>query len=512
MPPRNQTNEKPRDRRGTVKRLLTYLWDFKWLMLLAIALTVLSNLFQLIGPTLSAGAIDAVEGGVGRVDFETVFYYARLMALFFVASSLLGYALAVLMIQLSQKIVYKMRAQVFDKLMALPVSFFDRNQTGDILSRISYDIDTVNASLSNDVTQILTSLITVFGSLIMMLRLSPALVGVFAVTVPASVLLTRYMTRRVRPLFSLRSRRLAELNGFVEEMASGLNTIRAYGREDVVLSRFDQHNERAVEAYYQADYYGSMTGPSVNFINNLSLSLISVFGALMYLAGALTLGDVSAFVLYSRKFSGPINEAANIFSEMQSALAAAERVFNLLDEPVETPDRPDARALAATRGQVDMREVSFGYTQARLVLKQLSLIARPGSLVAIVGETGSGKTTLINLLMRFYDVTGGSIEIDGGDIRDLKRKSLRGAFAMVLQDSWLFSGTVYENIALPRYFLISYSTKQEISSVFLRFFGRIASVLAYPTATTTRTRPPLRGTIFFNFSSWNQPRIQVERP
>ena len=189
MPPRNQTNEKPRDRRGTVKRLLTYLWDFKWLMLLAIALTVLSNLFQLIGPTLSAGAIDAVEGGVGRVDFETVFYYARLMALFFVASSLLGYALAVLMIQLSQKIVYKMRAQVFDKLMALPVSFFDRNQTGDILSRISYDIDTVNASLSNDVTQILTSLITVFGSLIMMLRLSPALVGVFAVTVPASVLL-----------------------------------------------------------------------------------------------------------------------------------------------------------------------------------------------------------------------------------------------------------------------------------------------------------------------------------
>lgn len=447
MPPRNQTNEKPRDRRGTVKRLLTYLWDFKWLMLLAIALTVLSNLFQLIGPTLSAGAIDAVEGGVGRVDFETVFYYARLMALFFVASSLLGYALAVLMIQLSQKIVYKMRAQVFDKLMALPVSFFDRNQTGDILSRISYDIDTVNASLSNDVTQILTSLITVFGSLIMMLRLSPALVGVFAVTVPASVLLTRYMTRRVRPLFSLRSRRLAELNGFVEEMASGLNTIRAYGREDVVLSRFDQHNERAVEAYYQADYYGSMTGPSVNFINNLSLSLISVFGALMYLAGALTLGDVSAFVLYSRKFSGPINEAANIFSEMQSALAAAERVFNLLDEPVETPDRPGAIALAATRGQVDMREVSFGYTQARLVLKQLSLIARPGSLVAIVGETGSGKTTLINLLMRFYDVTGGSIEIDGDDIRDLKRKSLRGAFAMVLQDSWLFSGTVYENIA-----------------------------------------------------------------
>lgn len=447
MPRNDNPREKPRDPKKVMIRLGRYMLRYKWLLLIAIILSFGSNLLQLVGPMLSGYAINAIEPGPGHVDFQQVFHYAGLMLCFFAISSLLGYVLSILMIHISQKIVFNMRKDVFNKLMELPVSFFDKYQTGDILSRISYDIDTVNTSLSNDLVQILTSVITVVGSLAMMISLSPKLVLVFAVTVPMSVIFTRYMTRKVRPLFRNRSAKLGELNGFVEEMVSGQKTIRAYNSEQVIIGRFDNFNDAAVEAYYKADYYGSMTGPSVNFINNLSLSLISVFGALMYLGGQLTLGNVSSFVLYSRKFSGPINEAANILSELQSASAAAERIFRLLDEPVEPADASGAIELKHDGGEVRVENVDFGYERGKLVLQNLSLLAAPGKLIAIVGPTGSGKTTLINLLMRFYDPNSGVIKIDGTDIKELTRSSLRGSFAMVLQDTWLFNGTIYENIA-----------------------------------------------------------------
>ena len=447
MPRNDNPREKPRDPKKVMIRLGRYMLRYKWLLLIAIILSFGSNLLQLVGPMLSGYAINAIEPGPGHVDFQQVFHYAGLMLCFFAISSLLGYVLSILMIHISQKIVFNMRKDVFNKLMELPVSFFDKYQTGDILSRISYDIDTVNTSLSNDLVQILTSVITVVGSLAMMISLSPKLVLVFAVTVPMSVIFTRYMTREVRPLFRNRSAKLGELNGFVEEMVSGQKTIRAYNSEQAIIGRFDNFNDAAVEAYYKADYYGSMTGPSVNFINNLSLSLISVFGALMYLGGQLTLGNVSSFVLYSRKFSGPINEAANILSELQSASAAAERIFRLLDEPVEPADASGAIELKHDGGEVRVENVDFGYERGKLVLQNLSLLAAPGKLIAIVGPTGSGKTTLINLLMRFYDPNSGVIKIDGTDIKELTRSSLRGSFAMVLQDTWLFNGTIYENIA-----------------------------------------------------------------
>ena len=446
MPPRGKI-ERPQDRRGVILRLLRYMMRYKGMLFLAVALTVSSNLLQLVGPTLCGLAIDAVEGGPGHVDFARVFLYAGWMVAFYAASSVLSFALSLLMIRISQRITRQMRKDVFDRLMELPVSYFDRTQTGDILSRISYDIDTVNASLSSDLVQILTSLITVVGALLMMIRLSPKLVLVFCVTVPASILLTRYMTGKVRPLFRRRSASLGELNAFVEEMVSGQRTLRAYRREQNVQARFAEKNEDAVQSYYRAEYYGSMVGPCVNLINNISLSLISVMGALLYLAGGITLGNVSSFVLYSRKFSGPINEAANILSELQSACAAAERVFRLIDEPQEPADAQNAWPLRCERGEVRVKDLSFGYDRDRLILKNVNLVAKPGSLVAIVGPTGAGKTTLINLLMRFYDPQQGAIEIDGQNTRDVTRKSLRGAFAMVLQETWLFGGTIYENIA-----------------------------------------------------------------
>ena len=441
---------KPQNRKKVLLRLWTYLFQHKWMILAALLLTFTSNLLALLGPMLSGLAIDYIGTAPGEANFPMVFYYCGLMLLFYIISSALSYLLSVLMIRLSQKVVYQMRKDLFDKLVELPVSFFDSHQTGDIISRISYDIDTVNASLSNDLLQIATSVITVVGSLIMMLFISPILVLVFAVTIPVSILFTRYMTTRVRPLFRKRSAKLGELNGFVEEIISGQKTTKSYHQEETMIGRFDVKNGDAVQAYYEADYYGSMIGPSVNFINNLSLALISVFGALLYLAGNLTPGNLSSFVLYSRKFSGPINEMANIISELQSACAAAERVFRLIDEEPEPADAPGAFTLPETAGDVRMEHIRFGYDPEKIIIHDLNLHAKPGSLVAIVGPTGAGKTTIINLLMRFYDPQEGRILMDGHDSRNITRKSLRAAYTMVLQDTWLFNGTIYENIAFSR--------------------------------------------------------------
>lgn len=439
--------EKPKNRKGTILRLGIYLFQYKYWLFLALILTVGSNLLSLVGPMLSGYAIDAIEPGLGKVVFERVFYYAGLMVLFYFLSSALSYVLSVLMIHISRKVVYQMRQDVFHKLLDLPVGYFDTHQTGDIISRISYDIDTVNTSLSNDLIQILTTIITVVGALAMMVAISPRLVLIFAVTVPLSIVLTKYITGKTRPMFRLRSKKLGELNGFVEEMISGQKTLKAYNQEQNTIDRFDTKNEEAVEAYYRAEYYGSVTGPAVNFVNNLSLSLVSVFGALLFLIGKMSVGNISSFVLYSRKFSGPINEAANIVAELQSALAAAERVFHMMDELPEPADCDNAQVLHKVQGEVCLEHVAFGYVENTPIIKDLNLHAKPGRLIAIVGPTGAGKTTLINLLMRFYDINDGRISVDGKDITEVTRESLRRAYAMVLQDTWLFQGTVFENIA-----------------------------------------------------------------
>ncbi len=450
MSPEAEQKTKKRYSSRTILNLAKYMLQYKWLLSAALVCTLGSNLFALIGPKLTGLCIGAIEPGRGKVDFGQVGVYAAWMAGFYVLSAVMSYGLQVLMLTVSRKVVYRMRQDVFEKLMTLPVGYFDVHQTGDVISRISYDIDTVNASLSNDLVQLLTTVITVAGALVMMLTISPRLVLVFAFTVPLSIVTTRYITGKTRPLFSLRSAKLGELNGFVEEMITGQKTLKAYGREAYTQGRFDGKNREAVEAYYRAEYYGSIVGPCVNFINNLSLSLISVFGALLYLAGHMSIGSISSFVLYSRKFSGPINEAANIFSELQSALAAAERVFRLLEEEPEPADMPGAAELSDVRGEVELKHVRFGYIPGKTVIHDLSFRAEPGRLIAIVGPTGAGKTTLINLLMRFYDPESGEILVDGGRSRSFTRDSLRQAYAMVLQDTWLFYGTIYENLAYGR--------------------------------------------------------------
>ncbi len=431
-------------------RLGKYMFQFRWGYLAALALSVLSNLLSLIGPKLSGRAIDAIGIRTGAVDFDAVIRYCLLMLAAYAVSSVMAYCLQIVMINLSRGIVRRMREDIFAKLMKMKVSYFHVTQTGDIISRISYDIDTINATLSTDLVQIASSVVTVVGSLVMMLSISPRLCLVFAVTVPLSILTTTKMANLFRPLFRARSGKLGELNGYAEECLSGQKTVRAYSEEPVMIERFAGRNKIAADAYFKADYYGTMVGPTVNFINNISLALVSVFGSLLFLAGGISIGDVSSFVLYSRKFSGPINESANIINELQSAAAAAERVFRLLDEAEESPDVPDAFVFGKdgpVAGQVDAEAVNFGYTPERRVIHDLTLHVKPGMTAAIVGPTGAGKTTIISLLMRFYDPDTGEIRLDGQAIAEANRSSVRRSYTMVLQDTWLFSGTIADNIA-----------------------------------------------------------------
>ena len=439
--------ERPVQPAGQVlRRLWTYMRPHLWGLLLAAALSILGNVIGLVGPRLSGRAIDAILGE-GGVDFPNVFRYALWMVGCYALSGAMTYALSRLMIRISRSIVFDMRRDAFNRLVSLPVSYFDRHQPGDVISRISYDIDTINTSLTHDLVQMAASLVTVVGSLLMMLSITPLLVLVFAVTIPLSMAVTRYRAKRVRPLFRERSAKLGAMNGFIEEITAGLKTIRAYGREEAFTRRFDGKNDEAVDAFYRADRVACINGPIVNCINNLSLALISFFGILLYMGGRVTLGNISSFVLYSRKFSGPINEFANIISDLQSALAAAERVFRLIDEEPEPADDPEARAMDDVRGHVEAQALRFSYEPGREILHGVDFVAPPGKVVAIVGETGCGKTTLINLLMRFYDADSGRITLDEHPIRSLPRADLRRAYTMVLQDTWLFYGTIRENIA-----------------------------------------------------------------
>ena len=453
--PANQKSKK-----GIFLRLSKYVLQQWPLFVLALALTLGANQLSLLGPKYSGAAIDAVGAATG-VDFPTVWKNVALMLGCYVISALLSYALSVSMIHLSQRIIYKMRKQVFEKLTTLPVNFFDTHATGDIISHLSYDIDTINSTLSHDLIQVMTSIYTVVGSLIFMWHISKPMILIFAITVPVSILFTRYRTRVVRPLFRKRAKQYGVLNGYAEEMLTGTRTIAAYGRQEEISSRFNRINDTTMDAFYKAEYHGTMLFPTINLINNLSLTLVAVMGGILYMYSQngtflassvffITLGGVAQFVQYSRKFAGPINEFSNILHEFQSAFSAAERVFAILDEQPEPADAPDAQALTDVRGDVALQDVTFGYTADKTILKQVSVTARQGQTVAIVGPTGAGKTTVINLLMRFYDPQSGQITIDGIPSLKLKRRDLRRAFTMVLQDTWLFRGTIYENIVYGR--------------------------------------------------------------
>ena len=440
-------SNKPVDKKKTLLRLWRYLGRSRYLLLAAIFLSVAGSALALYGPKLSGIALDAVDLGEGNVELSVVWRCAFWMVVCYCLSAVLTYLLRIAMAYLSRDVATHMRRDIFANMMGLPVGFYDKNQAGDIISILTYDVDTVNTTISADAVQILQSVVTVAVSFLMMLSIAPVLVLIFCVTVPVTFLFSKWYAGWTRKLFRVRSKKLGALNGFVEEMLTAHTTTCAYGRENAVLREFDEKNDEAIKAYTVAEANGTMNGPIVNFISNISLSLVCLFGAVLFYRGQVTLGNLSSFIQYSRKFSGPVNEIANIFADLQSAIAAAERVFALIDAQPEKEDAPDAVELETVSGDVKFEQVDFSYLPEKPIIKKLDIHAAPGSLTAIVGHTGAGKTTIINLLMRFYDVDGGRILLDGQDIRNITRKSLRKAYTMVLQDTWLFNGTIFENIA-----------------------------------------------------------------
>jgi len=440
----NDGTQKAKNVKAVLKRLWYYLTYYKSKLILALVLTILANVLSLVGPYLTGKTIDAMGD---TVDFQKVYIYAGLMVVFYLISALLNYLLSIAMVKISQSVVYKMRKDLFEKLNKVKISFFDHQQTGDIISRMSYDIDNINTSLATDVINILQSIVTLIISFVMMLLMSPILVLVFILTIPLSITITKVLSKIVKKKYSIRNRKLGELNGFAEEMITGQRTIQSYVQEQNVLARFDDINEEAAEASYQAGYYGTTVGPSVNFVSNLSVALVGVFGGILYFKSLISIGNLTAFTLYSRRFSGPINQMSSVFADIQSALAAAERVFAVLDAPEEDVDDEDVISDIDIKGDVTIKHLNFGYVENEPILKDVSYEAPQGKVVAIVGETGAGKTTLVNLLMRFYEAGRNSIYIDGNDIYTIRRSELRKSFSMVLQDTWVFHGTILENIA-----------------------------------------------------------------
>lgn len=455
---RGGVKQRPKNAKGALRRIVGYLAQFRFVVLLLLICSFLSNIGNLLGPSFSGKAINAASAGPGNVDLALVKHYALLMLIAYVGSNVVNFFVNFGMTRVSRRVAENMRRDVFNKLMVLPVGYFDRNQAGDILSRVSYDIDVVCTSLSTDLVSILTSLVTVVGSFIMMCTVSIPLVACMVFTLPLALFFTRYMSRKTRPLYSKRSAAYGKMNGFAEEMFTGQKTILAYAQEDDICNQFSTINQEAAEAYKNADGLGVITGPTIGLINNIGLSAIGLGGALLYLKGVVNLGQISSFVLYCRKFNGPINEIANIINEIFSALAASERVFQLLDEPEEAKDIYGAVELRGCRGQVEAEHVSFGYTPGKTILHDLNMKAEPGQTVAIVGPTGAGKTTIINLLMRFYDPDSGCIRVDGRENREYTMASLRWNYAMVLQDTWVFQGTIFDNIAYGK----EGATKEEV--------------------------------------------------
>jgi ATP-binding cassette subfamily B multidrug efflux pump len=404
------------------------------------------------GETRQADMLAATDVIPGHgVDFGALQRALLVVVVVYLLASLFAWAQAYLMAGVAQRVIFTLREEVDHKLGRLPLPYFDQHARGDLLSRVTNDIDNISTTLQQSLTQSITSLCTVFGVLVLMLWISPLLALISLVTVPLSMVVTMLIAKRSQPQFAAQWRWTGALNGHVEEMYSGHNLVKLYGRQEHAQQVFDETNDKMYQASFRAQFISGIIMPAMNFIGNLNYVGIAVIGGFRVASGSMTLGDVQAFVQYSRQFTMPIAQLASLANLVQSGIASAERVFALLDEPEESPDPAQPARLGgdsngAVRGHVEFDRISFRYSPDVPLIDDLSLEARPGQTVAIVGPTGAGKTTLVNLLMRFYELDGGRILLDGVDTRDVTRDELRGTFGMVLQDAWLFGGTIRDNI------------------------------------------------------------------
>ena len=455
--------EKPKDFAGTAKRLLGYFLPQKFLLLVVLVAAIIGTVFNVVGPKILGLATTELFNGL-KADYEAALrhvpgpgvnftYIAHILLILvglYVISAIFLYVQQYVMAGVSQKTVYRLRKQVEEKLNRLPLKYFDSRTHGEIMSRAVNDMDNISSTLQQSVTQLITSAVTLIGVMILMLTISPLLSLVVVLTIPLSLLVTVGIAKRSQTYFRDQQRALGVLNGHVEEMYTGHKIVTAFGHEEDSVATFTNLNENLYQAGWRAQFMSGMIMPLMRSIGNLGYVFVAVVGGIMLTQGAITIGNVQAFFQYAQQFTQPITQLANFTNVIQSTMASAERIFELLDETEQTPEVVDAVATAAfhaSSGTVNFEHVRFGYQPDAILMEDMNIDVQPGQMIAIVGPTGAGKTTLVNLLMRFYEVNGGEILVHGVDITQIKRGDLRRTFGMVLQDTWLFHGTIRDNIA-----------------------------------------------------------------
>lgn len=452
-------SRRAKDFKGTARRLVRYLRPKAGPLFVVCLFAALSTLFRILTPKvmgkattkLFEGLLQRMQGSSGSlIDYGYISRILLILAGLYLLSALFNYLQNYIMAGVAQSIVYNLRKEVQDKMNRLPLKFFDGKAHGEILSIVVNDVDNVSSTLQQSLTQIISAVVTLIGVLVLMLSISPLLTLITLITLPFTVLVTTKVAGRSRKYFAAQRQTLGELNGHVEEMYGGHRIVKAYGRETASIEKFSDINDNLYENSWKAQFLSGIMRPLIGFVHNIGYVLVSVAGGVLVMRGSIEIGDIQAFNTYSRQFTQPITQTANIANIIQSTVASAERVFELLDEEEEIPDPENPKVIEDPKGEVEFRNVCFRYKPDEPLIENMNLHVKPGEVVAIVGPTGAGKTTVVNLLMRFYEIDSGAILIDGVDTRDMRREDLRELFGMVLQDTWLFHGTIKENIAYGR--------------------------------------------------------------
>ena len=454
---RGPTFEKPKDFKGTFKKLLKYLMQFKAACVVVVIAALCSTLFNVVGPKILGMATTELFAGVqhklqgtGGIEFGVIGKILAFTLAIYLASSAFSFIQGWLMTGISQKICFRLRADISKKIDRMPMKYFESHTVGEVLSRITNDIDTLGQGLNQSITQLITSVVTVAGIIIVMLTINPLLTVIAVLVVPLSAALMLVVMKKSQPYFKRQQSSLGEINGQIEETFSGQNVVKAFNREDAVIAEFEKTNGELYESAWKSQFLAGLMQPVMIFVGNIGYAVVAAAGAALAIRGTIKVGDIQAFVQYVKNLTQPISMLAQVSNMLQSMAAAAERVFEFLDEEEETADVADHAPIDDIKGDVEFSHVRFGYNEDKVVIKDFSSKVSAGQTVAIVGPTGAGKTTIVKLLMRFYDVNGGSIKVDGTDIRDFRRADLRKLFGMVLQDTWLFKGTIMENIRYGR--------------------------------------------------------------
>ncbi|MCH1966992.1 ABC transporter ATP-binding protein [Paraclostridium sordellii] len=462
------STQKAKDFKGTLKRLIMYLKTYKSSIILVIIAAILSSIFSIISPKILGQATTKIFEGVmlkakgqGGIDFAFIYKILIILVILYIISSIFNYMQQYIIVSVAQKTVYDMRQDIYNKLNRLPLNYFDTHTYGEVLSKVTNDIDNISSTLQQSMTQLITSIVTIVGVVIMMLTISPIMTLVTVLTIPLGILFVKPIISRSQSYFIKQQNIIGNLNGHIEEVYTGHEIIKSFNREKKSIDTFRDINIKLYENSWKAQFMSGMMMPIMNFVSNIGYVFVSVIGAVLVTKGRIKIGDIQAFIQYTKQFSQPISQTANIANIIQSTVASAERIFELLDEKELIPDIEKSRVIKNPRGKVVFDHVKFGYSEDRILIQNMNLEVNPGQKVAIVGPTGAGKTTLINLLLRFYELNGGKILIDDIDIRDMRRSDLRKMFGMVLQDTWLFKGTIRENIAYGK----ENATKEEIENV-----------------------------------------------